>query len=94
MKFAALIEYVEDKPRIKGLAAEHRAYLRGLLEAGQLFAAGPFADDLGALWILEADSLESANEIVQGDPFNAAGLFSKSEVRALNYWSAKEWKGK
>lgn len=49
MKFAAIIEYGTDKDRLKANHAAHRAYLRTFLGNGQLRAAGPFADDGGAL---------------------------------------------
>ena len=52
MKFAAIIEYGDDKDGLKANHAAHRTYLRTFLENGQLRAAGPFADDAGALWVL------------------------------------------
>lgn len=93
MKFAAIIEYGADKDRLKATHAAHRTYLRTFLENGQLRAAGPFADDAGVLWILDADTAEAAEAIVKGDPFGAAGVITSWKVRPVAYWSAQEAKG-
>ena len=93
MKFAAIIEYGEDKPSLKANHPAHRAYLRTFLEKGQLRAAGPFADDAGALWVLDADSAEAAEEIVRGDPLVEAGVITSWKIRPMAYWSAQEAKG-
>ena len=92
MKFALIIEYGE-RDMVKAVASAHRTYLRGLLEGGQLFAAGPLTEDGGALWVLEAETPEQAEEIVRGDPSHAAGAFVKRQVHPLAYWSAKACKG-
>ena len=55
--------------------------------------AGPFADDAGAIWVLDADSAEAADEIVKGDPFVAAGVIVSWQLRPIAYWSAQEAKG-
>ncbi len=93
MKIAAIIEYAQDKEKIKAIAPVHRQYLRGFLENGQLRAAGPFAGHAGALWILEVETTEEAEEIIKADPYAAAGVFVKWQIRPLSYWSAKEAKG-
>ena len=93
MKYAAIIEYGADKDRLKATHAAHRVYLRTFLENGQLRAAGPFADDAGALWVLDANSAEMADEIVKGDPFVEAGVISSWTIRPIAYWSAQEAKG-
>jgi uncharacterized protein YciI len=63
MKFAAIIEYGSDNNSLKASHPAHRAYLRTYLENGQLRAAGPFADDAGALWVLDAENAEAAEQI-------------------------------
>ena len=93
MKFAAIIEYGEDKAGLKANHPAHRAYLRTFLENGQLRAAGPFADEAGALWVLDADSAEAAEEIVRGDPLVEAGVITSWTIRPMAYWSAQEAKG-
>lgn len=93
MKFVVIIEYGPDEGLVKALHPAHRDYLRNFLENGQLRAAGPFADDAGALWVLEAESARAVDEIVRGDPYVAAGVIVGWTVRPLVYWSAQEAKG-
>ena len=93
MKFAAIIEYGHDKEKVKALHPAHREYLRQFLENNQLSAAGPFADDAGALWVLDAKTAEQAEEIVKGDPFVVAGVIVSWKIRPFAYWSAQEAKG-
>ncbi len=93
MKFAAIIEYGDDGDGLRANHPAHRTYLRTFLENGQLLAAGPFADDAGALWVLDAETAEAAEEIVRGDPLVAAGVITGWRLRPFAYWSAKEAKG-
>jgi len=84
MKFAAVIEYSQDKAKIAAVRPEHRQYLTQLCERGQLAAAGPFTDDSGALIIYEADSREAAEGLLRGDPFNLNGIFISHQIRPWN----------
>ena len=93
MLFAAIIEYSDDKGGLQASHPAHRAYLRTFLENGQLRAAGPFADEAGALWVLEAASAEAAEEIVRGDPLVGAGVITSWKIRPFAYWSAQDAKG-
>ena len=93
MSFAAIIEYGEDKGKLKAMHHAHRAYLRTFLENGILRAAGPLAEDSGAIWVLDTESAAQADEIVKGDPFTAAGVIVSWRIRQLAYWSAREAKG-
>jgi uncharacterized protein YciI len=81
MKWAAVIQYVPDPARVNEVRPTHRAYLTSLLEAGKLVCAGPFTDDFGALIVYEADSREAAEELIRNDPFHAAGIFVRWDVR-------------
>ncbi len=84
MKFAAIIEYVQDKEKVQAVRPVHRQYLAGLRQKGQLVAAGPFTDDSGALIIYEAASRDEAEKIIQGDPFAQNGIFQKYQLRPWN----------
>jgi uncharacterized protein YciI len=84
--FYALI--CTDKPGSLSLRREHRpehvAYLKG--HGASLVLAGPFtADDEatmnGSLIVVEADSLDAAREIADGDPFAKIGLFASADIR-------------
>lgn len=84
MKFAAIIEYLQDKAKIAEIRPVHRQYLASLKERGQLAASGPFTDDSGALIIYEAATREDAESLLQGDPFNKNGIFLKYVLRPWN----------
>ncbi|MBM3995060.1 MAG: hypothetical protein FJ303_13030 [Planctomycetes bacterium] len=84
MKFAAIIEYVQDKAKIAEVRPVHRQYLATLKANGQLAASGPFTDDSGALIIYEASTKEEAEGFLKADPFNAAGIFVKFVIRPWN----------
>jgi uncharacterized protein YciI len=84
MKFAAIIEYSQDKAKIQELRPTHRQYLASLMERGQLAASGPFTDDSGALIIYEANSREEADKLLHGDPFHQNGIFLRYQLRPWN----------
>ena len=84
MKFAAVIEYLQDKDKIAALRPVHRQYLASLKAKGQLAASGPFSDDWGALIVYEAATHEDAEKLLQGDPFHQNGIFVKWTMRPWN----------
>jgi uncharacterized protein len=84
MRFAAVIEYIQDKAKIAEVRPTHRQYLASLKEKGQLAASGPFTDDYGALIIYEAASREEAEAFLKGDPFHQAGVFVQWTIRPWN----------
>jgi uncharacterized protein YciI len=84
MKWAAVIEYIQDTVKIGEIRPSHRAYLNSLLEAGKLVCAGPFLDDFGALIVYEAETRKAAEEIILADPFNTNGIFVR--------WTVRPWK--
>lgn len=84
MKYAAIIEYSQDKVLVDAHRPAHCAYLTSLIEKNQLFASGPTEDNYGALIIYEADSPEAVEGLIKGDPFFAASVFLK--------WTVRPWK--
>jgi uncharacterized protein YciI len=84
VKYAAVIEYSQDKALVEKHRPAHRAYLTSLVEKDQLFASGPFEDGYGALIIYEADTPEAAEALMKADPFHAAGVFVR--------WTVRPWK--
>ena len=84
MKFAAVIEYIQDKDKIQSLRPVHRQYLTQLRDCGQLAASGLFTDDWGALIIYEAASAEEAENLLRGDPFHQGGIFLTYQMRPWN----------
>ena len=84
MKYAAIIEYSQDKAKIQALRPTHRQYLSQLRERGQLAIAGPITDDSGALIVYEAASADEAEKLLQGDPFHQNGIFLTYMLRPWN----------
>jgi uncharacterized protein YciI len=84
MKFAAIIEYAQDKAKIAEIRPTHRLYLAGLKEKGQLAVSGPFTDDSGALIVYEAASKDQAESLLKGDPFHQNGIFLRWQLRPWN----------
>lgn len=84
MKYAAVIEYIQDKDKVQALRPTHRQYLSELLAKGKLAATGPFTDGFGALIVYEAESPEEAEALLQGDPFHANGVFVRWTIRPWN----------
>ena len=84
MKFAAIIEYLQEPEKVNAIRPEHRQYLMQLLERGKLAATGPFTDGSGALIIYEAADRDEAERLLQGDPFSKNGIFLKYVLRPWN----------
>jgi uncharacterized protein YciI len=84
MKFAAVIEYLQDKETVERLRPLHRQYLASLKEKGQLAVSGPFVDGSGALIVYEAESAEAAEALLKADPFHINGVFLRWQLRPWN----------
>jgi uncharacterized protein len=80
MKFANYIRYIDDQDAISAIRPTHRSYLAGLLEHGQLAAAGPFLDGSGALFIYEADTIDAARELAAADPYTVGGVIKQQTI--------------
>ncbi|RPF21225.1 YciI family protein [Myceligenerans xiligouense] len=88
--YAVTYEYADDSAGLDAHRADHRAFLRGLHEAGTLRASGPqpavTAENgtpvpAGALLVLEADSPEAALGMLDEDPFRTQGLVTACAAR-------------
>jgi uncharacterized protein YciI len=84
VKFAAIIEYSQDREKVAQIRPAHRQYLAGLRERRQLAASGPFTDDSGALIVYEAATREEAEGFLKGDPFFQNGIFLNYQLRPWN----------
>ncbi|WP_297752561.1 YciI family protein [uncultured Tessaracoccus sp.] len=81
--FAVLYTYATDKAKLDKVRPEHRRYLSSLAEN---VGAGPLLDtDPGrALLLFQAESLEAVTQLLDADPFHAAGLIANREVFGWN----------
>jgi uncharacterized protein YciI len=90
--YAVTYVYADDAAALDAHRADHRAFLRGLHEAGTLRASGPqpavasgdgTTAPAGALLVVEADSPDAALGALDADPFRTHGLITER--------SACEW---
>ncbi|MFI9502813.1 YciI family protein [Nocardia sp. NPDC052566] len=51
----------------------HREFLDGLIERGHLVESGRFTDGTGGAYVLYAESLDAARELVRTDPVHTTG---------------------
>jgi uncharacterized protein YciI len=84
MKYAVFHQYAVNPELTAQHRPAHRAYLSTLVEENRVVLGGPFTDDSGALIVYEADSPESVEMMIKGDPFFVAGVFQT--------WTLKPWK--
>jgi uncharacterized protein YciI len=77
------VEYVyADRPSdLDATRPTHRAFLRSLLDAGDLIASGPLGAGGGALLIVRADDAAGACALLDEDPFRLGGLVAQRIVR-------------
>ena len=81
MKFVILgFDGPEGQTRRKIHRAAHLANLEPLDRQGRVLLAGPFTDLAGSLIVIEATSIEEANQIAQDDPYTVHGVFERVEV--------------
>lgn len=94
MLYAILSEDVENSlPLRRQARADHLARLEALQEQGRLVLAGPHpavdAEDpgeagfSGSLVVAEFDSLEEARAWADADPYVAAGVYARVQVKAF-----------
>ena len=78
MKFAVIVDYNPDDPKVPVVRPAHREYLTGLRANGKLAISGPFTEGGGALIVLEADSKEQAAALM-----DARSLRERRRVQVL-----------
>jgi uncharacterized protein YciI len=82
VKFIHLCHYIDDLNKVAELRPAHRQYMALLDSQNKLWAAGPFADGKGALFIYEAQDSHAAKDILHADPYFTGGVLATSELAA------------
>ena len=77
MRYIVLLEDDPDRSDVRPrLMPQHLDFLKK--HAGEILEAGPLSEaegkPAGGLWVVEAESAERVNELVESDPFWPAGL--------------------
>lgn len=82
--FALIYHYSDDAALVAAHRPEHRGYLAGLYERGELLAAGPLGEPgpPRGLLLLDVESAADAERIAQADPFAARGAISEHSIGA------------
>jgi uncharacterized protein YciI len=73
----AIVRYRKPIEEVEKVLADHRAYLKGLLDRGVLLASGPLDPrNAGALLLRVPDGnfLEALDQVRDGDPFIQKGI--------------------
>jgi uncharacterized protein YciI len=70
-----------ERERRLAVRSDHRAFLEQLHSRGMLVAAGPWADDTGALILLSAGSLDEVARLLEADPYLVEGVGGEHRVR-------------
>jgi uncharacterized protein YciI len=73
--------YTRSPAELAAHRPEHRAFLRGLLDAGALVASGPLPEAGGALLVVRADDEAAALRLLDADPFRREGLIADRSTR-------------
>ncbi len=83
--FAQLLDLLpEDLSRE---VSAHAQYLRDLKSQGKVFCAGPTDDFKEGLIIYQADSLEQAERLAEGDPYVKSSLFAEYHLQGWHHWT-------
>lgn len=79
--FAVHYSYVNDASLLDEHRPAHREFLRGLIGAGmQAAGAYPGADEPAALLLVEAESPEEVESMLDEDPFLLHGLIAERRI--------------
>jgi uncharacterized protein len=65
---------------------EHASFVDDLIERRIFVMGGPLADSSGSINLLEGVTEDEARELLEKDPFIAAGVFELEDVQAWNVY--------
>jgi uncharacterized protein YciI len=88
----AIIRYRRPLEEVMAVTERHRAYLRGLKDAGTLLASGPMDPRAGGMLLLripDDDVIGALDQVRDGDPYVTFGL-AQYEMIPWNVGVGKE----
>jgi len=91
MKFVILgFDGPDGEAKRKIYRPAHLAKMEPLDAQGRVVLAGPLTDKTGSLIVIEADSLEDAQQFAREDPYTIHGIFERVEVHPFTQIFPKE----
>lgn len=86
MSFYAVQYLYRADADVAAVRPEHRAYLRTLVDAGQLRASGPYVgvERDSALLIFEAPDATGVQKLIDADPMSVQGVLESSTITQWN----------
>lgn len=78
-----MVEFVFGVNRDERLAVRpaHREYLAKLAAEGTMVAAGPWANETGAVVIYDVADREALDRLLAEDPYTSAGVIAETRIR-------------
>lgn len=74
--FIITLTIIVDRATYEPFLPAHLEYLAALKQAGSLLLSGPFLNRTGGMVIVQAESLQAAEEIARNDPLVQNGVDS------------------
>ncbi|NIH86514.1 YciI family protein [Amycolatopsis granulosa] len=79
-----LVQTVYDQGKYAEVRPRHREYLKKLADKGTVAVAGPFTDDTGGAYLMQAANADTLQELLDADPYIAEGALESYTVREIN----------
>jgi uncharacterized protein YciI len=80
-KYAVELVFGDNQDERLAVRPAHRDYIRSLVAEGRVLAAGPYADQKGALLVYEVADEAELGELLEADPYTPAGVVTETRVR-------------
>jgi uncharacterized protein len=81
--FTVETTYTDDREKLAAARPRHREYLRRLVEAGTVGAAGPWADDSAGFAIYRVAGRAELDRLLDEDPYTTEGV---AAARTIHEW--------
>ncbi|MDF0533273.1 YciI family protein [Shewanella sp. A32] len=90
--FLALFSDKKAESLTTELLQAHVNHLQSLSNRGVLRCCGPFANNQGAMQLLECSDRQTAEQLIKADPFIAAGYYKQFQLQeVIEANAANEW---
>ncbi|MFD0205604.1 MULTISPECIES: YciI family protein [Saccharothrix] len=79
-RFAVELVFGDNRDERLAVRPAHREYVATLVERGVVLAAGPYADETGALLVYEVADEAELREVLAADPYTPADVIKETRV--------------